>query len=108
MKNTTNTIALTDDTLKNITGGNLACPPDQYILDAFGLGDIVQSTGGWVFTDDYYDTKRSDGWKNVGSEDMLKYVARTIGTNDPRYIALYEYSWKGATFYDREWFFAPE
>jgi len=80
---------LTMDELETVNGGKLEHLPNDYILEQCGVSDIVKYTGGW--SDGYYDTKRGNSWKNVGSEDMLKYVARTIGENDPRYIALEKY-----------------
>jgi len=92
------TALLNEEELKNVNGGNLDYYPGNDVLCELDLNEIVVSTGGW--SDEYYDTLRDDGWKNVGSEDMLRYVARTIGTKDPRYIALAEYSKNGFCRYN--------
>jgi len=86
----TNAMELNDTELELVNGGDLdRCPKDEQ-LAAFGLSDIVHCTGGW--TDVYYDTYRGDGvWKNVGSEDMMKYVERTLGSDNPTYKEFYHY-----------------
>jgi len=86
----TNAIELNDMDLEMVNGGNLdRCPKDEQLAE-FGLSDIVHCTGGW--TDVYYDTYRGGGvWKNVGSEDMMKYVERTLGSDNATYQNFYKY-----------------
>jgi len=92
-----NCVELNNEELELVNGGIYDVGPQ--ILMALDLDDIVHHTGGW--TDTYYDTYRGDGvWKNVGLEDMIRYVERTLGSSDPRYKALHEVCNKGATVYN--------
>lgn len=85
-----NRVEMNDTELDMVNGGNLdRCPKDEQLAE-FGLSDIIHCTGGWL--DVYYDTYRGDGvWKNVGSEDMLRYVERTYGSDSAFYKNFYEY-----------------
>ncbi len=65
--------------------------PSDKDLKRLKLDDIVRNRElGW--SDSYYDTYRGDGeWKHVGSDDMIKFVKRTLGEDDPRYQKLIEF-----------------
>lgn len=65
--------------------------PCEKELKRMGLDDIVcKPESGW--SDYFYDTYRGNGeWQHVGSLDMVKYVGRTLGENDPRYKMLVEF-----------------
>lgn len=65
--------------------------PGDDELKEMNLYDLVRNKEiGW--SDSYYDTYRGNGeWKHVGSGDMIKFVRRTLGEDDPRYQALEKY-----------------
>lgn len=95
--------ALKDEEMTQASGGVLANCPKTGDLKRMGLDGIVCNPEGGVF-DTFYDTKRDNGqWKHVGSEDMLRYVERTLGVNDPRYQALKKFSEPN----DSEWGIDP-
>jgi len=95
----TNAMELNEKVLENVNGGELPHCPSAKILKQLELDHLVRFDGGW--SDKYYFTLRENGvWKNVGSEDMLAYVERTIGKNDPRFEALADYCWSAMSTYD--------
>lgn len=79
---------LNEEELEQAVGG-LYCPTEEE-LKQMGLGDYVRNrTSGWDY---YYETKRSNGeWKRVGTEDMVTYVEHTLGADDERYKALFDF-----------------
>jgi len=96
MTTTMNCVELNNKELEMVNGG--LCDVGPEALKKLDLDDIVRNTGGW--TDTYYDTYRGNGvWKNVGLEDMVRYVERTIGSSDPRYKALKELCETGRVIY---------
>jgi len=96
---TTNAIELNNKELEMVNGG--AYKPAYYALEHLELLDYVRPDGGW--SDAYYNTYRGNGvWKNVGSEDMMRYVERTLGKDDPRYKALLDYWNTGSCYYKGE------
>jgi|GEM_PF-5396868 len=123
MEINTKEMKLNDEELKNVAGGEIKPPnvrycgkitiyPSDELLHFLELDNIVVCNGGG-WKDNYFDTKRSNGWKQVGISDMINYVARTVGYNDPRYLALCDYcehgnctykniyySWQDGAYYD--------
>lgn len=91
--------ALNDDALEQAAGG-MNYYPDNDKLKELGLWDYVRNKEDGVFTDAYYDTWREkEGfWKHVASDDMLKYVERTLGADDERYQALHDYCYQSREF----------
>lgn len=80
--------ALNDNMMAQAAGGRDF--PSNSELKEMGLWKYVQNREiGW--NDNFYDTWREETgtWKHVGSGDMLKYVERTLGADDPRYKKVY-------------------
>jgi len=102
---------LNEEELTNVAGGEIKPPdlryckevryiPEIELICLLELCDIVEP---WYDSDEptgYYDTKRANGWKTVGAEDMVNYVGRTIGYDNPRYLALVDFCENGECVYN--------